>query len=135
MSHMQTKGWHNDVTDEQIMAISEENGYNKNAMDGSLKNDAGVDWFKFQEALGKLGYMGIIDIEGPTGGVKVDAADTMFVQNSDTVGGIKMPKLTTVALIGIMVFAFSRMFAGKSVLPFMVEEGFDAEFESPHFWK
>ena len=126
---------HPNMTDEQIMAISEENGYNKNAMDGSLKNDAGVDWFKFQEALGKLGYMGIIDIEGPTGGVKVDAADTMFVQNSDTVGGIKMPKLTTVALIGIVVFAFSRMFAGKSVLPFMVEEGFDAEFESPHFWK
>jgi len=126
---------HPNMTDEQIMAISEENGYNKNAMDGSLKNDAGVDWFKFQEALGKLGYMGIIDIEGPTGGVKVDAADTMFVQNSDTVGGIKMPKLTTVALIGIVVFAFSRLTAGKSVLPFMVEEGFDAEFESPHFWK
>lgn len=123
---------HPNMTDEQIMAISEENGYNKNAMDGSLKNDAGVDWFKFQEALGKLGYMGIIDIEGPTGGVKVDAADTMFVQNSE---GIKMPKLTTVALIGIMVYAFSRMFAGKSVLPFKVEEGFDAEFESPHFWK
>jgi len=29
----------------------------KNAVDGSLKNDAGVDWFAFQEALGKLGYM------------------------------------------------------------------------------
>ena len=41
------------------------NGYNKNAVDGSLKNEAGVDWFAFQEALGKLGYMGIIDIEGP----------------------------------------------------------------------
>ena len=126
---------HPQMTEQDFMAISEENGYNKNAMDGSLKNDANVDWFAFQEALGKLGYMGIIDIEGPQGGVKVDAADTMFVQNSDTVGGIKMPKLTTVALIGIVVFAFSRMFAGQSIIPFMVEEGFDADFESPHFWK
>ena len=126
---------HPEMTDEQIMAISEENGYNKNAVDGSLKNDAGVDWFKFQEALGKLGYMGIIDIEGPQGGTKVDAADTMFVQNSDTVGGIQLPKLSTIALVGIVVFAISRMVKGESVLPFMVEEGFDAEFERPHFWK
>ena len=126
---------HPQMTEQDFMAISEENGYNKNAMDGSLKNDANVDWFAFQEALGKLGYMGIIDIEGPQGGVKVDAADTLFVQNSDTVGGIRMPKLTTVALIGIVVFAFSRMFAGQSIIPFMVEEGFDADFESPHFWK
>ena len=64
-------------------------------IDGSLKNDAGVDWFKFQEALGKLGYMGIIDIEGPQGGVKVDAADTMFVQKSE---GISMPKFSTCLL-------------------------------------
>ena len=75
---------HPEMTDETIMAISEKNGYNKNAVDGSLKNEAGVDWFAFQEALGKLGYMGIIDIEGPSGGTKVDAADTMFLQNSES---------------------------------------------------
>ena len=123
---------HPNMTDEQIMAISEENGYNKNAMDGSLKNEAGVDWFQFQEALGKLGYMGIIDIEGPQGGVKVDAADTMFVQKSE---GISMPKFSTIALVGLGLFALSRLFSGESVIPFMVEEGFDADFESPHFWK
>ena len=75
---------HPNMTDEQVMAISEKNGYNKNAVDGSLKNEAGVDWFAFQEALGKLGYMGIIDIEGPkNGATEVDAADTMFVQNAE----------------------------------------------------
>ena len=123
---------HPDMTEEQIMDISEENGYNKNAVDGSLKNDAGVDWFAFQEALGKLGYMGIIDIEGPKGGKQVDAADTMFVQKSE---GISMPKFSTIALVAVGIFALSRLFSGESVIPFMVEEGFDAEFESPHFWK
>ncbi len=44
---------HPKMTDEQIMAISEKNGYNKNADDGSLKNESGVDWFAFQESLGK----------------------------------------------------------------------------------
>jgi len=123
---------HPKMTEQDFMAISEENGYNKNAMDGSLKNDAGVDWFAFQEALGKLGYMGIIDIEGPQGGVKVDAADTKFVQKSE---GISMPKFSTIALVAVGIFALSRLFSGESVIPFMVEEGFDAEFESPHFWK
>jgi len=46
------------------MAISRENGFNKNQADGSLANEIGADWFKFQEALGKRGYMGIVDIEG-----------------------------------------------------------------------
>lgn len=54
---------HPEMTEEQFMGISESNGYNKNATDGSLKNEAGIDWFEFQEALGKMGYMGIMDIE------------------------------------------------------------------------
>ena len=49
-------------------AISVESGQNNQVKqpDGSviLKNDSGVDWFAFQEALGKMGYMGIIDLEG-----------------------------------------------------------------------
>ena len=97
------------MTDEQIMAISEENGYNKNAVDGSLKNDAGVDWFKFQEALGKLGYMGIIDIEGPQGGVKVDAADTMFVQKSEGIDA----EVFHYCSCRSWSFALSRLFSGN----------------------
>jgi hypothetical protein len=126
---------HPKMTDEEIMGISETNGYNKNAVDGSLKNEAGVDWFAFQEALGKLGYMGIIDIEGPQGGTKVDAADTMFVQSAeDGMGGFGMAG--TIVLIGISLFAISRIFKSPALSNiFNVEEGFDADFESPHFWK
>lgn len=51
-------------------AITAESGQNKNTPDGRLVNDAGVDWFKFQEALGKYGCMGIIDIEGPSYGAE-----------------------------------------------------------------
>ncbi len=54
-------------------AISPQSGQNKQVPDGNggmtLRNDAGVNWFEFQEALGRRGQMGIIDIEGPTGGI------------------------------------------------------------------
>ena len=123
---------HPSMTDEQIMAISEKNGYNKNAVDGSLKNEAGVDWFAFQEALGKLGYMGIIDIEGPKGGMKVDAADTMFVQNAEAT---RNPLL--LAIFGLGVLAGIKWWMTGTVLgaDTIVEEGFGADFEHSCFWK
>jgi hypothetical protein len=123
---------HPEMTDEQIMAISENNGYNKNAVDGSLKNEAGVDWFAFQEALGKLGYMGIIDIEGPKGGTKVDAADTMFEQNAEVT---KSPYLLIIGAIGII--ALGKWWFTGNVLgaEYTTQDGFDADFESKHFWK
>ena len=50
-------------------AITPESGQNKQVPDGNggltLRNDSGVDWFKFQEALGRYGMMGIMDLEGP----------------------------------------------------------------------
>ena len=124
---------HPEMTDEQIMAINEKNGYNKNAVDGSLKNEAGVDWFAFQEALGKLGYMGIIDIEGPTdGSTKVDAADTMFVQNSETV---RNPMYLALGVVGILALG-KWWFTGKVLgADTIVEEGFGADFEHSCFWK
>jgi hypothetical protein len=123
---------HPEMTDEQIMAISENNGYNKNAVDGSLKNEAGVDWFAFQEALGKLGYMGIIDIEGPKGGTKVDAADTMFEQNAEVT---KSPYLLIIGAIGIIALG-KWWFTGKVLgAEYTTQDGFDADFESKHFWK
>ena len=124
---------HPKMTDEQIMAISEKNGYNKNAVDGSLKNEAGVDWFAFQEALGKLGYMGIIDIEGPkNGATEVDAADTMFVQNAEMT---RNPYLLVVFGLGILA-GIKWWRTGKILnADNLVEEGFGADFESKHFWK
>tara|TARA_B110001452_G_scaffold265439_1_gene270095 strand:+ start:1528 stop:2364 length:837 start_codon:yes stop_codon:yes gene_type:complete len=121
---------HPEMTNEQIMAISEENGYNKNAVDGSLKNDAGVDWFAFQEALGKMGYMGIIDIEGPTGGTKVDAADTMFMQSEYNKSSIPM------IFLGLGVVAVMKYYLTGSIMNSeFTQEGFDADFETRHFWK
>tara|TARA_Y100000992_G_scaffold48485_1_gene28309 strand:+ start:2601 stop:3452 length:852 start_codon:yes stop_codon:yes gene_type:complete len=124
---------HPEMTDEQIMAISEKNGYNKNAVDGSLKNEAGVDWFKFQEALGKLGYMGIIDIEGPkNGATEVDAADTMFVQNAEMT---RNPMYLAIGIVGLLALG-KWYFTGKVLgADTLVEEGFGADFESKHFWK
>ena len=119
---------HPEMTEEQFMGISESNGYNKNATDGSLKNEAGVDWFEFQEALGKMGYMGIMDIEGPQGGIKVDAADTMFEQGADG-------KAVNWALIGLIVIGFAALMK-HNIAPFSfgVEDGFGADFESRHWW-
>lgn len=123
---------HPEMTDEQIMSISENNGYNKNAVDGSLKNEAGVDWFAFQEALGKLGYMGIIDIEGPQGGTKVDAADTMFEQNAEV---SKSPYLLIIGAVGLLALG-KWWFTGKVLgAEYTTQDGFDADFESKHFWK
>jgi len=124
---------HPEMTDEQIMAISEQNGYNKNATDGSLKNEAGVDWFAFQEALGKLGYMGIVDIEGPKGGKDVEAADTMFMQNAES-GGKNMLMLGLVAL-GLAAIVKWKITGTILNADYTTHEGFGADFESRHFWK
>lgn len=119
---------HPNMTEEQFNSINESNGYNKNAVDGSLKNDAGVDWFAFQEALGKLGYMGIMDIEGPKGGITVDAADTMFVQNADSMS-------VNWAIIGLLAIGFAALLKTRGKMPsFGVEDGFGADFESRHWW-
>lgn len=61
-------------------AITHESGQNRNASDGSLVNDAGVNWFDFQEALGDMGYMGIMDLEGPAAGARPFRSESMFVK-------------------------------------------------------
>ena len=122
---------HPEMTEEQFMGISESNGYNKNSSDGSLKNDAGVDWFAFQEALGKLGYMGIIDIEGPKGGVKVDAADTMQLQSES----IRNPYLLVIGVIGMLALGKWALTGKVLGADYTTQAGFDSEFETKHFWK
>ena len=123
---------HPEMTEEQIMAISEQNGYNKNAMDGSLKNEAGVDWFAFQEALGKLGYMGIIDIEGPTtGGRQVEAADTMHLQTENKKSMLPLI-IGILSVIGMAKYYFTGSLLNADEI---TQDGFDADFETRHFWK
>ncbi len=69
-----------------IMTITQESGQNSNASDGSLKNAAGVDWFAFQESLGDMGYMGVMDLEGPAAGAKSFRSERMWVSNFGLVG-------------------------------------------------
>ena len=73
-----------------VNSITVESGQNRNVEmgDGSsrLQNDAGVDWFAFQEALGKLGCMGIVDLEGPQNGSKMfQSENTLKAFNFGTV--------------------------------------------------
>ena len=69
-----------------ISTITQESGQNSNASDGSLKNSAGVDWFAFQESLGDMGYMGVMDLEGPAAGAKSFRSERMWVSNFGLVG-------------------------------------------------
>jgi hypothetical protein len=121
---------HPNMSREQIMAISEQNGYNKNAADGSLQNEAGVDWFAFQESLGKMGYMGIIDIEGPQGGKTVKASATKHMK-AESIRSSPLLSLG-IALAGVFVLHRTGVL---SKMKGMTVDGFGADFETPHHWK
>jgi hypothetical protein len=68
------------------MAITRETGQNTNAADGSLVNQAGVDWFAFQDALGDMGYMGIVDLEGPVAGSVEFRSERLWAKNLMSAG-------------------------------------------------
>jgi hypothetical protein len=85
-------------------AITVESGQNRQVATGDggvgLENDSGVNWFVFQEALGKLGYMGIVDIEGPQGGKQFKSE-----------GYIRTGNLFGIATLGIIfwqMFKFNK---------------------------
>lgn len=126
---------HPNMSREQIMAISEKNGYNQNAADGSLKNEAGVDWFAFQESLGKMGYMGIIDIEGPQGGKTVKASPTKHMKGAEGIaGGRSSMRLVSLGVIIAGLFVLHRSGAWEKITGNMTVDGFGADFEEHHFW-
>ena len=81
------------------MKITKDSGQNKVGGDGKTElNDMQVDWFKFQEALGRTGHMGIVDIEGsPT--QKTMAAES-------TAGWSKSKKLS----VGVIAVGFVMYF-------------------------
>ena len=105
-------------------AITRENGFNKNQEDGSLANEAGADWFAFQEALGKKGYMGIVDIEGKRGGAKGAEGTTSVFKSAVMVG------ITATALF----LGFHKLFRSQKLASdSMVIKDLNAE-EGPHWW-
>lgn len=73
-------------------AITAESGQNKQVPDGNggltLRNDSGVDWFKFQEALGRYGMMGIMDLEGPSLGAEGFSTNQISIFNTAGAVGI-----------------------------------------------
>ena len=81
-----------------VASITKESGQNSNASDGSLQNDAGVNWFAFQDSLGELGYMGIMDLEGPSQGSREFKSEKMWGKNLSAVG------LIAVVLAGLVYY-------------------------------
>jgi hypothetical protein len=79
-----------------VMAITRETGQNTNAADGSLVNQAGVDWFALQDALGNMGYMGIVDLEGPSSGAVAFKSENLLFRNLASAG------LITAGLVGLV---------------------------------
>lgn len=84
------------------MTITPQSGQNQNVSDGAggstLVNQSGVNWFDFQEALGKVGYMGIIDIEGPQANSRKFKSENLRVMN---IGGAAVVALLMAGIIWI----------------------------------
>ena len=76
--------------------------------------------------------MGIIDIEGPKGGKQVDAADTMFVQNAESQKSYIPLAIGILTVIGVAKYYFTGSVLNADEI---TQEGFDADFETHHFWK
>ncbi len=97
------------------MEITVESGQNHQVKkpDGSmsLENKSKVNWFSFQEALGKLGYMGIVDIEGPKQGSVVYMSEGKKLASN--LGGF--------ALIGLVAMSLFKLNKGSK------SKGMDAE--------
>ncbi len=100
-----------------VAAITVESGQNRQVAKPNggvgLENDSGVNWFVFQEALGKMGYMGIVDIEGPSGGRQFKSEGYMRAGN--IVG------LTTLSIIAYSIWKFNSK-SKSSILDMSSEE-------------
>ena len=126
------------------MAISRENGFNKNQADGSLANQVGADWFQFQEALGKMGYMGIVDIEGKKAGGKGAEGGSTHLDTEQNEGmgesfgaegqtALLMDALKVGALAVFAFVATSKLMGHIKASESNVIDNMNAE-EGPHWW-
>ena len=108
--------------------ISVENSTNQTVKldDGSttLKNELDIDWFKFQEALGRMGFMGIVDIEGPRNGARAFESETLW-DSKNIVGIALITGFGFMLLNRIMTMKKSK--GGAEVI-----EGFGADYERYH---
>jgi hypothetical protein len=119
-------------------AITKESGQNHSVPDGNggstLANDAGVDWFAFQEVLGDMGWMGIVDIEGPQYGAESYNAegDLLSRRNIVTAGGI-----TAMLAVLYGVIRYNQQINDALSNSFNVEtvDGNPEEPEGFHWWQ
>lgn len=119
-------------------AITRESGQNHSVPDGNggstLANDAGVDWFAFQEVLGEMGWMGIVDIEGPEMGAEsYNAEESKLLSRSSVVTALGF------ASIAAVIFGVARYNnqVSNALGKFGVEtiEGNPENPEGFHWWK
>jgi len=115
-------------------SINRETGQNKNVPDGNggstLSNDAGADWFAFQEALGQMGYMGIVDLEGSAMGAEEYSSGSISPRFVSALG------LATVAAVIAGVVRYHSQI--KTALSSENVETVDGHPETPegfHFWR
>ena len=117
--------------------ISRESGQNHSVPDGNggttLANDAGADWFAFQEVLGDMGWMGIVDIEGPEYGAESYQAEGDMLSRRNIVTAVGL------ASIAAVIFGVARYNnkVSNALAKFGVEtvEGSTEELEGFHWWK
>jgi len=118
-------------------SITRESGQNHSVPDGNggttLANDAGADWFAFQEVLGDMGWMGIVDIEGPEYGAESYSAEDDMLSRRNIVTAIGM------ASIAAVIYGVARYNnkVSDAISKFGVEtvEGSTEELEGFHWWK
>ena len=98
-----------------------------------MANDAGVDWFAFQEVLGEMGWMGIVDIEGPEAGAETYSAEGELLSRRNMVTALGF------ASIAAVIFGVARYNnqVSNALSKFGVEtvEGNPDTPEGFHWWK
>ena len=117
----------NPQADANLISVDTATNQSVKLEDGSttLKNELNIDWFKFQESLGRMGFMGIVDIEGPQTGSESFKSET--IMDGKNLLGIGL-MLTIGGLVISRMFTMRRSIFGAEVI-----DDFGAECQGYHF--
>jgi|TARA_R110002110_G_scaffold143888_3_gene332813 hypothetical protein len=117
----------NPQADANLISVDTATNQSVKLEDGSttLKNELNIDWFKFQESLGSMGFMGIVDIEGPQSGS--DSFKSETIMDGKNLLGIGL-MLTIGGIVLSRIFNIRKSMFGAEVI-----EGYGAECQGYHF--
>jgi hypothetical protein len=117
----------NPQADANLISVDTATNQSVKLEDGSttLKNELNIDWFKFQESLGSMGFMGIVDIEGPQSGS--DSFKSETIMDGKNILGIGL-MLTIGGIVLSRIFNIRKGMFGAEVI-----EGYGAECQGYHF--